>query len=72
MATGAKAALWCPACLEVTVAKVLTFTPGFTRITRAQCDDCGFEFEPGAAQVPDQGKQEDHDPDHTRDGNVIE
>lgn len=63
--SGAKAALWCPACLRVTVTKVLSMTPGLTKITWARCDDCGLEFEPGLVHVPDLGEHHDHDLDHT-------
>jgi hypothetical protein len=41
--------------------KVLAMSPGFTRITWAECCACGEQFDP----APDQGEEDDHDLDHT-------
>jgi hypothetical protein len=61
-----KAEVWCDECASTQLAKVLGTTPGYTKITAAECLTCGtrFELQVGALG-PDQGEHQDHDADHT-------
>lgn len=72
----------CPDCLSKQDARVLELAPGGNRVKRLQCLTCDTEWNPtiplsmqraadfdmGDDGAPDQGKQNDHDPDHTRGG----